>query len=270
MDEVEISYPVLGFALLTTILLQINSNLANDYGDFTHGTDNDDRVGPMRAMQSGRIAAAEMRTAIAITSVLSFLSGVVLLYLAPLSLWLKGLFLLLGILAIYASIKYTAGKNPYGYRGLGDVSVMAFFGLLGVIGSYACQTGAIEIDVFLPAIALGAFSTGVLNINNTRDLEADKLAGKITLAVRMGAEKARRYHVFLIALGMASFLLYALLHFQFGFAYLFLLSYPLLTLNAIKVWKTKEAKRLDPMLKQLALSTFLLSILLGVGLVLQG
>lgn len=265
----EISFSVLGLALLTTILLQINSNLANDYGDFTHGTDNDSRIGPMRALQSGSIAASEMRTAIFVTSFLSLLSGVTLLYLAPLTLPLKVTFLVLGLLAIYASIKYTAGSNPYGYRGLGDVSVMAFFGFLGVVGSYVCQTGAMELDVLLPALALGAFSTGVLNINNTRDIDTDKLTGKITLAVKIGAEKARLYQVFLLVLGMMSMLLYALMHFEFGFAYLFLLSYPLLVLNALKVWKTKEARRLDPMLKQLALTTFLLSLLLGIGLFLQ-
>jgi 1,4-dihydroxy-2-naphthoate octaprenyltransferase len=260
-----IDVSILIMTAITTVFLQINSNLANDYGDFSHGTDNDERIGPERAMQSGIISALTMRRAIWLTSFLSLLSGTVLLYLAPLDISTKFVLFLFGVAAIYASIRYTAGKDPYGYRGLGDVSVMAFFGILGVVGSYLCQTGALEWTLVFPAIAIGSFSTGVLNINNTRDIESDKNAGKITLAVRLGPQRARWYHIALILIGCVALLVYALLHFEWGWDWLFLAAYPLFALNAWKVWSVKEASRLDPMLKQLALSTFLLALLIGVG-----
>jgi 1,4-dihydroxy-2-naphthoate octaprenyltransferase len=268
MEYVTLDLGVLLLTISTTILLQVNSNLANDYGDFSHGTDNETRIGPERALQSGVLHADEMRRAIVICSVLSLISGVALILLTPLSLLWKGLLLVLGLAAIYASIRYTAGKNPYGYRGLGDVSVMAFFGLLGVLGSFVCQTGMLLSSTLLPAIALGAFSTGVLNVNNTRDLEADRNAGKITLAVRMGPRKARTYHVVLLLVGMLAMVIYALLHFEFGWDWLFISSYPLFLLNALKVWRGQDPKQLDPLLKQLALSTFLFTLLVGVGLAL--
>lgn len=257
---------VLLMTALTTIFLQVNSNLANDYGDFEHGTDNDERIGPERALQSGALKPQEMRKAIYLFSALSLLSGIGLLAIAPLNLIVKGILLLLGIAAIYASIKYTAGKNPYGYRGLGDISVMAFFGILGVIGAYVCQTGTFHPMIILPALAIGAFSTGVLNVNNTRDIESDQKSGKITLAVKLGPERARNYHVVLIMNGLSLMMIYAGLNFDWGWKWLFLLAFPLLIMNAIKVKSTKEAKKLDPFLKQLALSTFLLSLLIALGM----
>ncbi|NQV51989.1 MAG: 1,4-dihydroxy-2-naphthoate polyprenyltransferase [Flavobacteriales bacterium] len=268
MEEVSLNGSVLFMTALTTTFLQVNSNLANDYGDFSHGTDNEERVGPERAMQSGAITEPEMRRAIWIASILSFLSGITLLYLAPLSWMIRGVLLVFGVAAIFASIKYTAGRNPYGYRGLGDVSVMAFFGILGVVGAYLCQTGEVGIDIVLPALTIGAFSTGVLNINNTRDIESDRNAGKITLVVKMGPERARLYHVGLILLGCSSFVAYAWMHFAWGWAWLFLAAFPLFALNAYRVFTTREAEQLDPMLKQLALSTFLFSLLIGIGQVL--
>jgi 1,4-dihydroxy-2-naphthoate polyprenyltransferase len=256
---------ILVLTAVTTILLQINSNLANDYGDFEHGTDNDDRIGPQRALQSGVLQAAEMKNAIILFSVLSLLSGFALLYFAPLEIWLKGVLFAFGVAAIYASIKYTAGSNPYGYRGLGDISVMAFFGILGVVGAYLCQTGAFDWQILLPAFSIGAFSTGVLNVNNTRDIDSDKKAGKITLAVKMGADNARNYHIILITVGLLLMVGYALLELSWGWNWLFLAAFPLLILNAVKVKTTKEAQKLDPYLKQLALSTFLLSLLIAIG-----
>jgi len=266
MEVVDLNGLVLFMTAVTTILLQVNSNLANDYGDFSHGTDNEERVGPQRAMQSGVITEPEMRRAIWLTSILSFVAGVTLLYLSPLSWTLRVVLLIFGVSAIFASIKYTAGRNPYGYRGLGDVSVMAFFGILGVEGAFLCQVGEVGLDILLPSVAIGAFSTGVLNINNTRDIESDRNAGKITLAVRMGPTRARIYHLFLILTGCLSFVAYAIVHFEWGWSWLFLASYPLFLFNAFKVFSIKEAKKLDPMLKQLALSTFLFALLVGIGL----
>ncbi len=269
MEQHEINGLVLLFTALTTIFLQVNSNLANDYGDFSHGTDNEERVGPQRAMQSGVITEPEMRMAIVLASSLSLISGVFLLLVSPLAWITRGVLFIFGVAAIYASIKYTAGKNPYGYRGLGDVSVMAFFGILGVLGSYLCQTESLDLTVLLAAISIGAFSTGVLNINNTRDLENDQKSGKITLAVKLGPQKARFYHLTLIAIGCGSFLVYALMHFEWGWSWLFLLSFPLFSLNAFKVFTTKKSVDLDPYLKQLAITTFLFAIMLGLGLWLQ-
>ncbi|MEQ9187268.1 MAG: 1,4-dihydroxy-2-naphthoate polyprenyltransferase [Cryomorphaceae bacterium] len=268
MNDGSFDVGVLVLTALTTVLLQINSNLANDYGDFSHGTDNDERIGPQRAMQSGIISGREMRNSIGIASVLSFLSGITLLYYAPLDWMTSGLLLVFGVAAIVASIRYTAGRNPYGYRGLGDVSVMAFFGVLGVVGSYLCQMGSVEMDILLPAISIGAFSTGVLNVNNTRDIESDRNAGKITLAVRMGPIRARAYHVVLLAIGCTAFLGYAMRHFEWGWDWLFLATYPLFAWNAYQVHSNRISQALDPMLKQLALSTFLFALLIGLGIAL--
>lgn len=259
-----LNWPVLAMTGLTTILLQINSNLANDYGDFEHGTDNDERIGPERALQSGVLNSSEMRNGIRITSVLSLISGVILLWMAPLDLLTKGALFILGAGAIYASIKYTAGSNPYGYRGLGDVAVMAFFGFLGVVGAFICQTGFFEPSILLPAIGIGALSTAVLNVNNTRDIESDLNSGKITLAARLGPVKARRYHLLLLIIGISSFITYAFLMFTNLVEWLFVLALPLLLINGWNVYN-REASELDPMLKQLALTTFLLSLLLGIG-----
>jgi 1,4-dihydroxy-2-naphthoate polyprenyltransferase len=262
-------FSVLIFALtgLTTVLLQINSNLANDYGDFEKGTDNDSRVGPQRALQSGAIQPVDMKVGIATFSALSFFCGAILLWLAPIDLLSKATLLLAGVAAIYASVRYTTGHKPYGYRGLGDVSVMLFFGLLGVIGSYFVQTSAMNFWVLLPAIALGCLSAGVLNVNNTRDLESDKASGKITLAVRLGAENARKYHVILIAVAIDCMLIFGWYNFSRWTQWLFVLAFPLLLLNATKVYRTNEAAKLDPFLKQLAISTFLMALLLAIGMV---
>ncbi|NCG29597.1 MAG: 1,4-dihydroxy-2-naphthoate octaprenyltransferase [Bacteroidetes bacterium] len=260
----ELDVLVLVLTALTTILLQINSNLANDFGDFEHGTDNDERIGPERALQSGAISSREMKNGIRLTSSLSFISGIILIWIVPLDLIAKAVFLLLGSVAIYASIRYTAGTNPYGYKGLGDVAVMAFFGFLGVIGAFVCQTGEFYLTILLPAIGIGALSTAVLNVNNTRDIESDTNADKITLAVKLGPKLARRYHLILLTFGAANFVVYALIQFDSWKEWLFVLTFPLLIINGLTVYKS-EAKKLDPMLKQLAISTFLISLLLGIG-----
>lgn len=251
---------------LTTILLQVNSNLANDYGDFVKGTDSDQRIGPQRALQSGVLHADEVRRSIILFSILSFISGIILLYLTSLDWPSKIVLLLAGVLAIYASIKYTAGSNPYGYRGLGDVSVMLFFGILGVIGAYYVQSATLDWAIVLPAIGIGSFSAGVLNVNNTRDRENDIASGKMTLAVKLGAENSRRYQVLLMTTGATCFVVYALLHFTQWQQWLFILSLPLFVLNAAKVYIIRVDANLDPWLKQLALSTFLLSILIAIGI----
>ena len=256
---------ILLFTALTTMLLQINSNLANDYGDFQHGTDNDARIGPSRAIQSGKILPKQMFQAIVICTVLALISGTTLVWLAPISIVAKLVLFVLGCAAIGASIKYTAGKNPYGYRGLGDLSVVVFFGFLGVVGSYFVQVGSLNFWVMLPAITIGGLSAGVLNINNMRDADTDALTGKTTLAVRLGYRRSKIYQVTVVALALDAMLIYAWLHFDSITNWLFVLAYPILLLNLMKVYAVQKAKDYDQYLKPLAIGTFVLSVLLILG-----
>lgn len=257
-------------ALVTTIGFQILSNFANDYGDGLKGTDNKDRVGPQRAIQSGEISPAQMKKGMTITSVLTIAVALLLIYLSfgkehPIY---AILFILLGVGSIIAAIKYTVGDNAYGYSGLGDVFVFLFFGLLSVCGSYFLYAKTIDFTVFLPAFSVGLLSVGVLNLNNMRDMESDKKAGKITLVVRIGAEFARYYHYYLIGASFLFALMYTSLRFSSAFQFLFLIAYIPLFTHLVRVNKTRDVKLLDPELKKLALSTFLFSFLFGIGLVL--
>jgi 1,4-dihydroxy-2-naphthoate octaprenyltransferase len=190
---------IFSFALLTALLLQILSNLANDYGDAVSGTDNETRVGPTRAMQTGLISQSSMKKAIMLTTALCFISGLCLLVVAlgsDLKSWL--LFLLFGLLAIAAAISYTMGKVPYGYYALGDLAVFIFFGLLGVVGSYYLYAHTFNWWLLLPACSVGMLSVAVLNINNIRDMYSDQAAHKITLVVLWGRKSAFIYHLFLV------------------------------------------------------------------------
>lgn len=173
-------------ALLTAGLLQILSNLANDYGDAIKGSDTEERIGPLRGMQKGMITRHQMKIALIITVSLTIISGIALIAVAcekPSDI--LG-FLVLGLMAIVAAITYTVGRKPYGYMGLGDISVLVFFGWLSVAGTYYLQAGHFDSIVMLPATACGLLATAVLNINNLRDIENDKANGKNTLAVRLG------------------------------------------------------------------------------------
>jgi len=177
-------------------------------------------------------------------------------------------FLVLGLLAILAAIAYTAGRRPYGYLGLGDVSVMIFFGMVGVLGSFYLYTEKISLTYALPAYACGAFAVGVLNVNNIRDIESDRKAGKYSVPVRIGRRKAVFYHWFLLASGIAAAVTYTLLHYSSPWQWLFLISIPLFFKNGRAVYLTTDPKQLDPFLKQLALSTLLFVLSFGIGLIL--
>jgi 1,4-dihydroxy-2-naphthoate octaprenyltransferase len=263
------SWMVILLATLTTILLQILSNLANDYGDFQKGTDNADRLGPERAMQSGEINARQMKTAVIVFAALSLLSGVWLLYAALREQFLEALlFFVLGIAAIAAAVKYTVGKNAYGYSGMGDLFVFLFFGLTGVLGTYYLNTLTLSWDVCLPALSVGFLSTGVLNLNNMRDIDNDIKSGKHTLAAKIGLRKAKVYHAFLIVGAIVSALLFAGLHFVSLWNLLFLLvALPLL--NDLRIiWKITDQQNLDSFLKKLALSTLAFAVLFVMGLLL--
>ncbi|WP_405369095.1 1,4-dihydroxy-2-naphthoate octaprenyltransferase [Nonlabens sp. Asnod2-A12] len=183
-------------ALITTLGFQVLSNFANDYGDGVKGTDNEDRIGPMRALQSGIISPKEMKRAMVITAVLTLISAIALIYvsLGIDKLLISLFFLVLGIAAIWAAIKYTVGDNAYGYRGLGDVFVFIFFGPVSVMGIYFLITKGLEWIMIFPSITVGLLSVAVLNLNNMRDIESDKKAGKNTIVVKMGLAKAKLVH----------------------------------------------------------------------------
>jgi 1,4-dihydroxy-2-naphthoate polyprenyltransferase len=254
---------------LTTVFLQVLSNLANDYGDSVHGADHAERKGPQRAVQSGSIQSGQMRSAILFFSMLSFVSGITLLLVSFGLDWLAILFFLgLGLLCIAAAVGYTVGQKPYGYMGLGDVSVMIFFGLVGVLGSYFLFTHEISAQVIFPALSCGFFSMAVLNINNIRDIESDKMAGKFSVPVRIGKANAVRYHWILLASGIAAALVYTLLQFESSYQLLFLLSTPLLIVNGLAVSR-KASVELDPYLKQMALSTLAFVVLFGMGILIR-
>lgn len=251
---------------LTTILLQILSNLANDYGDSINGADHAGRKGPQRAVQSGAITATQMRSAVVLFAFLSLACGLFLLWTAIGPNWKAlTLFLGLGLLSIAAAIGYTVGKKPYGYIGLGDISVLLFFGLVGVMGSYYLFTQQVTWKEMLPALSCGLFSIAVLNVNNIRDIESDKAAGKYSIPVRLGKEKAVIYHWFLLVAGLLSSVVYTVLNYQSPWQFLFLATVPLLVRNGIAVGKN-PSDQLDPFLKQMALSALIFVVLFGLGL----
>ncbi|TJY33894.1 1,4-dihydroxy-2-naphthoate octaprenyltransferase [Pontimicrobium aquaticum] len=254
-------------ALLATISLQILSNLANDYGDGVKGTDNEERIGPERALQSGKITPEEMFSAIRINILIVILFVFLLIYNSFGSQYFlyAMLFFALGVISIFAALKYTIGKSAYGYRALGDVMVFMFFGLLSVLGTYFLYTKQLDHVLLLPAFSIGLLSTGVLNLNNMRDIESDTNANKITVAVKLGFKKAKAYHVFLIVSAIVFSLLFGVLYYRTLSNFMFVIAFIPLVTHLLAVIKAKEAKSLDPQLKVLALSTFLLAILLGIG-----
>lgn len=255
--------------ILTTVFLQILSNLANDYGDSIHGADSVDRKGPMRAVQSGRISVLQMKIAVVIFVLLCLASGAVLLIISFGQDWRALLFFFgLGLLSIVAAIAYTVGGKPYGYIGLGDFSVLLFFGLVGVLGSYYLFTKALTWPLFLPALSCGFFSIAVLNVNNIRDIESDRSAGKFSIPVRIGRTNAIKYHWFLIAAGILSAISYNLIIASTPLHWLFLISVPLFVRNGMAV-SNLPSDKLDPYLKQMALSTLVFVLLFGSGIILS-
>lgn len=251
------------FALLTTVGFQVTSNFANDYGDGVKGTDNEDRIGPQRALQSGLLSRTALKKGITVSIAVSMLFAIVLIYRAfgLENLAYIAIFFILGALSIWAAIKYTMGSRPYGYRGLGDLYVFLFFGLLGVLGSMFLYTKQLDWPSTLPAIGLGLLCVGVLNLNNLRDVVSDKKHGKITLVVKMGFDNGKRYHFLLMAIAFLSFLFYILMEgIGWGQSYFMLAFAPILA-HLIKVLKTHDPGLLDGELKKLALSSFLLAIL---------
>jgi len=269
MSQGMFNWKIVVFALLTTLGLQILSNFANDYGDGVKGTDNKDRVGPMRAIQSGVISPAAMKKAMVLTSAITLLFAVLLIYFAFKDHYLlySFIFFVLGILAIASAIRYTVGKGAYGYRGFGDVFVFIFFGLVSTFGVYFMFSKSIDWLLLLPAVAIGFLSVGVLNLNNMRDEASDRKSGKNTLVVKMGGAAAKKYHYFLVISAMILVLVFAFLNdFHFD-QYIFVVAYFPMIGHLITVYKNQNPKLLDPELKKLAISTFLLAVLLALCLI---
>lgn len=257
------------WAILTTLFLQTLSNLANDYGDTMRGVDNPDRTGPKRSLQTGAITLKQMKQAIIISVILSLISGILLIIAGAggLRFSYSLILFIIGIAAIVAALKYTMGKSPYGYAGLGDVAVFIFFGMVGVMGTLFLHTHILTAPELLPAVSMGLFSTGVLNLNNLRDRNNDTLFGKHTIVVSLGIKKAKIYHALLLICGMVSAVVYSFLTNASGWKWIYLLSFPFFIKGITVVFKNQDLTSLDPELKKLSLSTLLFSILFGIGLI---
>ncbi|MBR8535238.1 1,4-dihydroxy-2-naphthoate polyprenyltransferase [Carboxylicivirga sediminis] len=257
-------------AIITTLFLQVLSNLANDYGDTVNGADHKGRQGPQRMVQSGLISQKSMRRAIAICASLALVSGILLIYFSfSQAASISGLvFFLLGVASIVAALKYTMGKNPYGYQGHGDLFVLLFFGLVGVGGSFYLHGQMLHWDVLYPALAVGFLSTGVLNLNNMRDRQSDKEAGKNTLVVKKGIVWAKRYHYLLVIGALLLSTVFVVTNGYQMSMFMFLLSTPLFIRHLWVVNKAAEADDFDPELKKLAISSLVYVLLFGTGLIL--
>ncbi|MFA5618798.1 MAG: 1,4-dihydroxy-2-naphthoate octaprenyltransferase [Weeksellaceae bacterium] len=255
-------------AFLTTLFLQVLSNYANDYGDGVRGTDTH-RVGQKRGVASGEISAGQMKNAVKIFSVLSAISAFLLIYIAFRENYMYVfLFVFLAMASVWAAIKYTVGKNAYGYAGMGDIFVFIFFGIISVWGSYTLyQHEAMNLTVFYPAVSIGLLSTAVLNLNNMRDMKSDKMAGKMTVPLLMGFKRARIYQTLLILLPFLLTFLY-LIHLQKQdwqhYLYLILLIPAVLFVKTL--YSVKEQYELDKELKKVALLTLAFSLILGISI----
>lgn len=256
------------FLALTAVFLQILSNLSNELGDTLNGTDTAERQGMHYSLQDGDMSIAQMKRMIFTFATLSCICGLLmlrfsfgtLLSLMPLT------FIALGAAAIWAAMHYTLGKNPYGYRGLGDIYVFLFFGLATVLGGYfICAHEIPDWTLMLPACSIGCFSVAVLNVNNIRDMKTDA-ATRVTTALRLGERRARIYQTVLIALGWVFMTMYCMFNIQSVWHYLFFVTLPVFFLHLRLVW-TRRDKALDPTLPLLVLGTFAFAVLAGLGFV---
>ncbi|MFM1836199.1 MAG: 1,4-dihydroxy-2-naphthoate octaprenyltransferase [Bacteroidota bacterium] len=262
-------------AILTTVALQVLSNFANDFGDSMNGVDNQDRKVALRAVQTGKINREEMKKGVVLTATLSFFMGVGLLAYSlqdtSWDIWMK--FLSLGVACIAAAIAYTVGKRPYGYMGLGDLSVFLFFGLVGTMGSYFLQTKTLPWHIALPAAGCGLLSVAVLNLNNLRDLENDKRTGKYSIPVRIGKTLGFYYQKALLFIGILPFASYHLIAYQVGASttsnLLILLGYYPLIIMLRELNPNMTPAEIDPYLKKTALRTLLLILLFGISEIIQ-
>ncbi len=264
---------IFALALVVTLLYQILSNYANDYGDGVKGTDaKRASEAETRAVASGKITAKQMKNAVILFSVLSFIATVALLYVAFIPNYMKEfyIFIGLGVASILAAIGYTVGKKPYGYMGLGDIFVFIFFGLVSVCGSYFLFTKSFSWDMLLPGTAIGMMSMAVLNLNNMRDIESDKLSGKNSFALRIGFKNAMIYEMILLQLPLILMLMFLAVNgfFQTQNYYVFIVMILMLPLMKLRrqIMAVKNPKELDPFLKQVGIMTFVMAVLTAFGL----
>lgn len=256
---------ILTIAIAT--ILQLLSNMANDLGDYQHGTDiTGERVGPQRTVQSGAITPKQMKKAIVIAIALAAIVGALLIYTALqfMNVTYILLFLGLGVASIVAAIKYTAGKNPYGYKGLGDIFSFTFFGPVSVVGTYFLHTHTIDFMPWLPAIGLGLLTVAVLNLNNMRDLENDRKSGKVTIPVRIGLKNAKIYHAILTLGALACFIIYSVIYNTYWYQYIYLLCFIIFIKLLISIFEIKENRLLDPYLKYTSMGTFVLAVCFSI------
>lgn len=260
---------IFSLALGTTLGLQILSNFANDYGDGVKGTDNDDRIGPARAIQSGLITQKDMLQAMLITAVATLVLAILLIYASFGSEKLLSalIFFILGVAAIVAAIKYTVGNSAYGYKGMGDIFVFIFFGLVAVYGSYYLYSHDHELISIFPAISIGLLSVAVLNLNNLRDRISDEKAGKITLVVKMGDKLGKDYHYALILGSLFCLVMYSVITSSELNNFIYLIAFIPLIFHLKRVGNNENPKELDPELKIVALSTFGIALLFSLGLI---
>lgn len=268
LSQYNVGFWTIFFLITTTAGLQIVSNLSNELGDTLHGTDTAERQGIHYSIMDGEMTINEMKFLIAASVGGTCLSGLAMIFfsfgtlftIVPLAL------ICLGGAALLAAMKYTLGSNPYGYRGLGDLFVFIFFGIVSVYGGYfVCSHQLFDFAVLIPAAGIGCFSMGVLNVNNIRDMKTDS-GTRVTVAIRMGGRGARIYQTVLIALGWALLVTFAALTASSWTGWIFLVTLPLYGLHIKGIW-TKSDRALDPMLPLLVMSTFVTSILFGIGLV---
>lgn len=265
-DKTDVSPWTAALIFLTTVCLQILSNLSNELGDTLSGTDSADRQGPKYALGSGDMTVGDIKKLIGIFIVLCIVSGLAMIQVSFGSLFKTESICLeaLGAAAIVGAMKYTLGKNPYGYRGLGDVFVFIFFGLVSVLGGYYVAARELPpLIMLLPASAIGCFSVGVLNVNNIRDMKTDAV-NRVTVAIKLGMKGARIYQTILVTLGWALILVFCAVYDFAPGHYIFIITLPLYIKHLQGVW-TRSERALDPMLPMLVISTFFLSILAGAG-----
>lgn len=263
--DFQVRWDTVILTLLTTAFLQILANVSNEYGDFKSGTDSADRKGPAYSLTGGFLKEGDFKVMIRVYIILCAVSGIALIKVSFGTLVdiEPCLMLLLGAASIKAATHYTLGKNPYGYRGLGDIYVFLFFGLVSVLGSYYVASHSIRPLMFLPASAIGLFSVGVLNVNNIRDMETDART-RVTIPLKIGERNAKIYQTVLVAAGWICMTVYALMRVPDPWHFLFLVTLPLFIAHIVKVWK-RSGKALDPALPLLVMSTFAFSILGGLG-----
>lgn len=265
-DKTDVSPWTAALIFLTTVCLQILSNLSNELGDTLSGTDSADRQGPKYALGSGDMTIGDIKKLILMFIGLCVISGLAMIQVSFGSLFKTESLCLeaLGAAAIVGAMKYTLGKNPYGYRGLGDVFVFIFFGLVSVLGGYYVAARELPpLIMLLPASAIGCFSVGVLNVNNIRDMKTDAV-NRVTVAIKLGMKGARIYQTILVTLGWALILVFCAVYDFAPGHYIFIITLPLYIKHLQGVW-TRSERALDPMLPILVISTFFLSILAGAG-----